>query len=189
MSNLHEPIVINIIGHTTGAFIFGIFLFLFLRDRGSLLGRGSGLSAAAAAFAFCWNAGSLIALLAIRNASSAASSIVAMTFCCLSLLPAVLLHLSMEGQMPVLTSIGYGLAFIAAAMHCVAAISGVDTYRSNALLLTTVGFVALTAISVVRVAKVDPQRGRTSRVIASMCLLLFSMSFIHFGSGRPLHAW
>lgn len=189
MSNLHEPIVINIIGHTTGAIIFGIFLFLFLRDRGSALGRGSWLSAAAAALAFCWNAGSLTALLAIRNASPASSSIVAVTFCCLSLLPAVLLHLSMDGQMPVLTAIGYSLGFVAAVMHCVAAISGADPYRSNALLLTTVGFVALTAISVARVAKVEPQRGRTSRVIASMCLLLFSMSLIHFGSGHPLHAW
>ena len=25
--------------------------------------------------------------------------------------------------------------------------------------------------------------------MASMCLLLFSMSFVHFGSGHPLHAW
>src|SRR5579872_1326234 len=91
MSNLHEPVVINIVGHTTGAIIFGIFLFLFLRDRGSALGRGSWLSAAAAALAFCWNAGSLTALLAIENSSPASSSIVATTFCCLSLLPAVLL--------------------------------------------------------------------------------------------------
>src|ERR1700759_4085528 len=118
MSNLHEPIFVNIIGHTTGAIIFGIFLFLFLRDRSRSGERGSLLSAAAAGLAFLWNAGSLAVLLAIQNASPASTFLIAATFCCLTLLPPVLLHLSLEGQMPVLTAIGYGLGFVAAGMHC-----------------------------------------------------------------------
>ena len=67
MSNLHEPIFVNIIGHTAGAIIFGIFLFLFLRDRSAAANRGSWLSAAAAGLAFLWNFGSLAVLLAIQN--------------------------------------------------------------------------------------------------------------------------
>ena len=189
MSNLHEPIFINIIGHTAGAIIFGIFLALFLRDRGTAARRGSWLSAAAAGLAFLWNFGSLAVLLAIQNSSPASSFLIAATFCCLSLLPPVLLHLSLDGQMPALTLAGYSLAVIAVVMHCAAAITGIEQYRAKALLLITVGFVILTAISVARVAKRQDQRGRTSRVVASMCLLLFSMSFVHFGSGHPLHAW
>ena len=189
MSNLHEPIFINIIGHSAGAILFAIFLALFLRDRGAAAGRGSCLSAAAAALAFLWNFGSLAVLLAIENSSPASSFLIAATFCCLSLLPPVLLQLSLEGQMPALTSAGYGLAAVAVIMHCAAAITGVEQYRADALLLITVGFVVLTAISVARVARRQEQRGRTSRVVASMCLLLFSMSFVHFGAGHPLHAW
>jgi hypothetical protein len=94
----------------------------------------------------------------------------------------VLLDLSLDGQMLALTFAGYGLAAIAAVMHCAAVISGVEAYRANGLLLITVGFVVLTAISVAG-------RGRASRLVTSMCLLLFSMSFVHFGSGHPLHAW
>jgi two-component system LytT family sensor kinase len=189
MSNLHEPIFVNIIGHTAGAIIFGIFLFLFLRDRSGTVNRGSWLSVAAAGLAFLWNFGSLAVLLAIQNSSPASSFLIAGTFCCLSLLPPVLLHLSLDGQMPVLTAAGYSLAVIAVGMHCAAAITGIERYRTNALLLITVGFVVLTAVSVARVARQQDQRGRTSRVVASMCLLLFSMSFVHFGTGQPLHAW
>ena len=187
MSNLHEPIFVNIIGHTAGAIIFGIFLVLFLRDRRGA--AGSWLSAAAAGLAFLWNFGSLAVLLAIQTASPASSYLIAATFCCLSLLPPVLLHLSLEEQMPAITSIGYILSVIAVGMHCAAAITETEQYRTKALLLITVGFVALTAISVARVTKRKDQRGRTSRVVASMCLLLFSMSFMHFGSGHALHAW
>src|ERR1700743_1995802 len=142
MSNLHEPIFVNIIGHTAGAIIFGIFLVLFLRERGGT--PGSWLSASAAGLALLWNFGSLAVLLAIQNASPASSFLIAATFCCLTLLPPVLLHLSLEGQMPVLTTIGYGLGLIAAGMHCASAFSGNESYRANALLLITVGFVVLT---------------------------------------------
>src|ERR1700733_6072874 len=141
LSNLHEPIFVNIIGHTAGAIIFGIFLFLFLRDRSGATSRGSWLSAAAAGLAFLWNFGSLAVLLAIQNASPASSFLIAATFCCLSLLPPVLLHLSLDGEMPVLTAAGYSLAALAVGMHCAAAITGVEHYRANALLLITVGFV------------------------------------------------
>ena len=127
MSNLHEPIFINIIGHSAGAILFAIFLALFLRDRGAAAGRGSCLSAAAAALAFLWNFGSLAVLLAIENSSPASSFLIAATFCCLSLLPPVLLQLSLEGQMPALTSAGYGLAAVAVIMHCAAAITGANT--------------------------------------------------------------
>src|SRR4030088_2278245 len=125
MSNLHEPIFVNIIGHTAGAIIFGIFLFLFLRDRTSAASRGSWLSAAAAGLAFLWNFGSLAVLLAIQNASPASSYLIAATFCCLSLLPPVLLPLSIEGQIPAITSTGYILGAIAVGMHCAAAITGI----------------------------------------------------------------
>ena len=110
MSNLHEPIFVNILGHTAGAIIFAIFLFLFLRDRSGATARGSWLSAAAAGLAFMWNFGSLAVLLAIQNSSPASAFLIAATLCCLSLLPAVLLHLSLDREMRALIAAGYSLA-------------------------------------------------------------------------------
>jgi predicted permease len=58
MPNIHEPQLVNTVGHAAGAIIFGIFLFLLLHDRRGRL-RESWRSITAAALAFLWNVGSL----------------------------------------------------------------------------------------------------------------------------------
>jgi hypothetical protein len=107
------------------------------------------------------------------------------------LLPPVLLHLSLEGHMRAVIVAGYILAFIAVGMHCADALGSGGRYRAAALLLITIGFVVLTATAATGIALQEGirKRGKTSRVLASMCLLLFAMSFVHFGTGHPLHAW
>src|SRR5579864_7279382 len=112
MSNLHEPIFINIVGHTAGAIIFGIFLFLFLHDRSRTASRGSWLSVAAAGLAFLWNAGSLAVLIASASNSRAADLLAFFCFAILSLLPAVLLHLSLDRGFAPFISCGYALSVI-----------------------------------------------------------------------------
>ena len=57
--SIHEPLLVNTLGHCAGAIVFGIFLALVIRDRQ----RGSRLLMAAAVLALLWNAGSLAVLL------------------------------------------------------------------------------------------------------------------------------
>jgi hypothetical protein len=51
MSTFHEAQLVNAIGHSAGAIIFGIFLYLLLRDRSGARLRGSWLSFAAGGLA------------------------------------------------------------------------------------------------------------------------------------------
>src|ERR1700745_3479049 len=96
MPRLHEPQIVNILGHFAGAIIFGIFVYLLLRDRAGTRLRGSWLSVAAAGRAFLWNAGSLSVLVVSSASSGYTRVLVWFSFSVLSLLPAVLLHLSLE---------------------------------------------------------------------------------------------
>ena len=57
--------LVNILGHLAGALIFGIFLYLLLRDRAGTRLRGSRLSILAAVLAFLWNLTSLVVLVAV----------------------------------------------------------------------------------------------------------------------------
>jgi two-component system LytT family sensor kinase len=62
MSGMEESQLVNIIGHSAGAIIFGIFLVLLLRDRAPTGLRSNWRSLSAAALAFLWNIGSLTVL-------------------------------------------------------------------------------------------------------------------------------
>ncbi len=192
MTDIHEPQLINTVGHTAGAIIFGIFLYLLLRDRSGARLRGSWLSVAAAGLAFLWNAGSLAVLIASASNSRAADLLAFFCFAILSLLPAVLLHLSLDRGFAPFYSCGYALSVISIGMHLRELFGDGSQYHQQALLLITVGFAVLTAISVgaivVREGGGD-RRAKASRVSGAMCAALFAVSFVHFGSGHPQTAW
>ena len=86
MSGMEESQLVNIIGHSAGAIIFGIFLVLLLRDRAPTGLRSSWRSLSAAALAFLWNIGSLAVL--THSLGSRSDLLVAFSFSVLSLLPA-----------------------------------------------------------------------------------------------------
>ena len=117
MSTFHETQLVNTIGHSGGAIIFGIFLYLLLRDRSGTRLRGSWLSFAAAGLAFLWNIGAIAALIASTRNAGLAELIVFFCFAVLSLLPAVLLHLSLDGSFAPVIASGYGLSAIAIGIH------------------------------------------------------------------------
>lgn len=183
MPDSHEPLLINTLGHSAGALIFGIFLFLLLRDRAGARLRGSWLSVAAAGLAFTWNAGSLLGLTAVDIDPWTVSFITACAFSSLSLLPAVLLHLSVNGKLKPVVATGYILSAFSVVMHFTELVRPGPEYHRLALLLITIGFSALT------VAAVVIGSGGTSRIVTAMCLALFSMSFVHFSDGELQHAW
>jgi hypothetical protein len=191
MIGINQPLLINILGHASGALIFAIFLCLLFSGRGWSGGRGRYLSGLAAALSLVWNLGSLIALVWPGLPAGVLGLMVAISFSALSLLPAVLLHLSLGDSQPAVVAGGYVLSAIAGGMHFWEIAGNGAKLHQVALLLITVGFLALTAIAVTGVAiRRDPlRRSGGVRIAAAMCLALFAMSFVHFGAGHASHAW
>ncbi len=191
MLGLNQPLLINILGHAGGALIFAIFLFLLFSGRGWSGAHGRYLSGLAAILSFAWNAGSLVVLAWPGLPAPALGVVVALSFSVLSLLPAVLLHLSLGDRQPALTVCGYVLSAVAIVMHFRETYANGAALHQEALLLITIGFLALTAVAVIVAAIRGDARGRPggARIAASMCLALFASSFVHFGSGHAHQAW
>lgn len=186
MPPYENALVVNLVGHAAGTLIFGIFLALFLSDRAGSRLRGSWLTVLAAALALTWNAGSLAALLVAKQ-DNEDSLLAAISFSALSLLPAVLLHISMRDTLAPLRICAYGLSGAAVALHVSEHFRRQPELHSFGILIITMGFGVLTLIS----AAIAVVRGRTapgSRLLASMSLALFATSFAHFGV-HDGHAW
>jgi hypothetical protein len=60
--SIHEPVLVNTIGHSAGVLIFGMLLYFLLINRLRSREDRSCLAVLAAALAMLWNLGSLIAL-------------------------------------------------------------------------------------------------------------------------------
>lgn len=190
MFQLNQPLLINILGHAAGALIFAIFLCLLFSRRGWSGTRGRFLSGLAAALSLAWNLGSLLVLAWPGLAPRAVDLLAAFSFSVLSLLPAVLLQVSLDGRWPRLAMAGYGLSGAAIVLHWREIYTTGGDLHQEALLLTTVGFLALTAVAVAgAVLNRQPGPGSPSRIAGSMCLALFAMSFLHFGHGHMHQAW
>ena len=75
------------------------------------------MSALAASLSLAWNLGSLVVLAWPALPAPALDLVVALSFSVLSLLPAVLLQVSLEGAWPALVGAGYALSGTAVIMH------------------------------------------------------------------------
>ncbi len=186
--SIHEPVLVNTIGHCAGAVLFGILLYFFLLNWRQDRDDRAKLPALAAALAFLWNIGSLVALGVGRQGGMAADVIVAASFSVLSLLPAVLLHISLGMHHRALWLSGYVLSFAAIALHVADLITRSSRLHFSALLLVTVGFAVLTAISVFLEIR-NKNGAAISRLAGAMVLFLFAISFAHFSSEQTHQAW
>jgi hypothetical protein len=190
MPILDQPLLINILGHAAGALIFAIFLALLFSGRGWSGVRGRNLSGLAAGLSLAWNLGSLVVLACPGLPLPAADLIAAFSFSMLSLLPAVLLHLSLGDGRRNLVRIGYLLSAVAVVMHFWEIVGNGEALHQMALLLITIGFLLLTTVAVLGSVWRAGSGGRAGgRIMASMCLALFSASFLHFGTGHASQAW
>ena len=187
MPGLNHALLINILGHAAGALIFTIFLTLLLSGRGWSGNRGRYLPALAAALSVVWNLGSLVVLAWPGLPAPVLDLVAAVSFSVLSLIPAVLLHVSLEHSKPWLVRAGYMLSAAAVVMHFWEIVGNGAALHQWALLVITIGFLVLAVVAVTGPAV----RGRPSgfRVVASMCLAPFATSFIHFGTGHASHVW
>src|SRR5947209_3081070 len=113
----HEPLLVNMLAHAAGAIIFGIFLFLLFRDYAASRLRGSWLSMLAAVLAFLWNLGSFLVLAAPGLDTWQINLLIAISFSALSVLPAVLLHMSLDKRLRPVVLTGYVLSAIAVCLH------------------------------------------------------------------------
>src|SRR5450755_1989951 len=187
MLGLNQPLLINILGHAAGALIFAIFLVLLYSGRGWSGMQGRYLSALAASLSLAWNLGSLVVLAWPALPAPVLGLVVATSFSVLSLLPAVLLQVSLEGAWPALVGAGYVLSATAVVMHFWEIQGNGAALHQTALLVITVGFLTLAVVAMAAPALRKRQGG--IRILASMCLALFAMSFVHFGNGHASQAW
>lgn len=189
--DIHEPLLINSIGHSMGLLLFAGFLILVLRDR-RVHQRGQGyLPVVAATLALLWNAGSLTVLASSSGLIPSSNFAADFSFAVLSILPAVLLQLSLEGRLRPLWATGYAFSAIAVGLH-LAELSWPDLrLHVAALWVIIVGFGLLSAVAMFIAGEEAPtRRKKTSRRIpVSMYLFLFAISFLHFSSGDVRHAW
>jgi len=191
MPGLNQPLLINVLGHAAGALIFAIFLSLLYSGRGWSGMHGRYLAGLAAGLSLVWNLGSLAVLAWPGMPGPVSALVVAISFSVLSLLPAVLLHFSIGNTWPILTGAGYVLSAVAVGMHFWEIQGNGAALHQRALVLITVGFVLLTIAAVARaiLRKDSARRPGGIRIAASMCLALFAMSFVHFGTGHAGLAW
>src|ERR1035438_3155286 len=117
MLPFNQPVLINILGHAGGALIFAIFLVLLYSGRGWSGLKGRYLSGLAAGLGLVWNLGSLVVLVRPNLPTVWLNLAIAISFSVLSLLPAVLLHVSVGPARPQLVVLGYTLSGIAVGMH------------------------------------------------------------------------
>ncbi len=191
MLPFNQPVLINILGHAAGALIFAIFLVLRFSGRGWSGLKGRYLSGLAAGLSLVWNLGSLVVLVRPNLPAVWLNLAIAISFSVLSLLPAVLLHVSVGSARPQLVALGYALSWIAVAMHFWEIRGNGRALHQVALLLITIGFLLLTIFVVADAAFRGKGQGRLNgaRIAGSMCLALFAMSFLHFGAGHASQAW
>jgi len=186
--SIHEPVLVNTIGHCAGAVIFGILLYFFLVNRRRAGEDRSSLPVVAAALAMLWNLGSLVALAVVPRGGWIAGAIVAFSFSVLSLLPAVLLHISLQSRRRAVWIGGYVLSGVAVALHVGEWLRHAPRLHFAALLVVTLGFAALTMLSVILEWR-HKNRAAGSRLAGAMALFLFAISFAHFGAAHTQLAW
>ncbi|GIU80739.1 MAG: hypothetical protein KatS3mg005_3977 [Bryobacteraceae bacterium] len=180
MSPAAQPLLANWIGYTAGALVFGIFLVLVVKDLAGRGLRASWRTVAAASMAFLWNAGALASLFVdsylLRLFTTAA----------LSLLPALLLDLLVEGGTKRLVAAAYAVSALSVLMHALEPLAPGFPLHHRTLQWTAIGFAPLTIAALVHLRR---QRTPARRAGAAMALLLFALSFTHLHSQDAPHAW
>lgn len=176
----HEPLLVNLLGHSAGALVFGIFLVLLWRDRSGTKPK------AAAALAFFWNLCSLTVLLMEGVNEAVQQVLVVLATSSLSLLPALLLDIALRGRSRWASGVGYLLSAAAVVLHASELWVQGARVHTLALVTTAAGFAVLTLAAMALELKRHASVGRAA---TAMALLLFALSFSHFHAAGEQAQW
>lgn len=189
-ATLHDPILINSIGHTAGLLVFGLIITLLVRDgRAHGIGQAR-LSVAAASLAFGWNLGSLIAIALGHRSPVLSGFVITGSFSVLSFLPAVLFHVALRGRQMLLVVTGYLVSTCAVFLHFTGLLT--PDFGAHQLALATVvfGFGLLIIAGMFVLGRKNPGKpAGPPEWISLTCLLLFTTSFLHFGYQHGSSPW
>jgi hypothetical protein len=177
-THTHEPLLINTIGHSLGLLLFAGLLLLLIRDgrKGPGANRRC-LPAVAALVALGWNAGSLFVLASSNVFPMLADVVAALSFGVLSLLPALLLHLSLEGRSQPIWICGYVFSGAALVLHLAELLGpGGERLHQAALWIMIAGFGPLTLVAMFAARRDTPGRGFWSACVCSCWPFLLSIS-------------
>lgn len=185
------PVFIDTVGHCAGAILFGLLFVLLLRDTNFRLSQRKPLSLVAAALVFGWNASELVVLSAGLPLDSHNRFATYFSFCCLGVLPAVLLHISLGNRLKSIAITGYAVSLLSiASQYPAEAPLRADQSRFS-LLLLTFGF-ALLSLGVWLLSEfTSRKRGETgspNRVLF-LSLFILATSYVHFQSGHTSDVW
>ena len=173
-AGIHLPLLVNTLGHVAGAATFGVFLYLLWRNSRRTPLSDFWLPTSAACLALLWNVGSLAVLASAESVGWYRQLTVSLSFAVLSLLPGVLLHLSLGTRRLLLRTGGYVLSAAAMATH----------------LSEVFGFGLLAIVAAAALARDrDRRQGASMRVLGAMALFLVAASFFHFGDMHGPSAW
>ncbi len=186
--SMHAAVLVNTVGHSAGAIVFGILLYFFLIDWRRDPHERGGLSCVAASLALLWNVGSLIGL-ATAPGDAFADVMVAGSFSVLSFLPAVLMHLSLGPRRRTLLISGYVISSLAVLLHGADLITDAPRFHYAAILLITIGFGILAVVALGLELGGRETNGSGKRLAASLGLLLLAISFAHFRADHDSGGW
>jgi two-component system LytT family sensor kinase len=185
---MHAPVLVNTLGHCAGVIVFGILLYFLVIDWRRDPQKRSSLPCVAACLALLWNVGSLIGL-ATTAGEAAGDAIVAVSFSVLSLLPAVLMHVSLGSRRSPLLVGGYVVSSLAVLLHVADLITDAPRFHYAAILLVTFGFGILAAIALGYELAGREKHGSGKRLAGAIVLLLFAVSFVHFRADHNTGGW
>ncbi|MBV8550289.1 MAG: histidine kinase [Acidobacteriaceae bacterium] len=184
--SLQNPIFVNTAANICGVLLFGLLIVLLISGWEKNEDRQRGASLTAASFAFIWNLGSLIGLASSHPDGQVADWLVAVNFSALSLLPAILLKIVLRQKYRLLAYAGYLLSAVSVVLHFAELRFRSEGLHEAALLLITFGFgVLIAGVLALSGFKQD----RSISLTDVICLLLFTISFLHFGYGHSNTAW
>lgn len=164
--------LINWLGHSAGALVFGLLLGLLWRDGSP--GRNKAIGATA--LALLWNLAELMGLWQ----GGVGPGLAAVESTAFSLLPALLFDLVIGGAPAWAVRTGYALGIGATAVHCLELVSDSAGLHGAALAMVAAGFCGLAVYAAVR---------SRNRALPALALLLLSLSILHFAEDEAHTAW
>lgn len=179
--DLHGHHWINAIGHSAGLIVFATLCLLLWRDAQSTGQRLRLRPVATTLLALSWDLNLLLGLIFRQSWPWLANGFAALAFASLSLLPAVLLDITLAGRLRPLRWSGYGVGLVCAVLHLSEIFIELQGVHGFALTALSAGFAGLVLTALLSLRRQSP-------LASLLCLLALAVSFLHFRPGPEPHA-